>query len=112
MTEEDKSAIGDAAKRVQELQAALAKLEGEIKSLIGKEKNRNPAILEAVKKQNEEFLARETSLKKMYFALLQDAELPRQLDEGRTQIEAVRQAAIELCQTLKLDPESWKNLVS
>jgi hypothetical protein len=98
--------------RVKELRAKVITTQQQIATLEGKLKNRDPQLLERIKKENAELEQRFVLLKKSLFAIITESYQPRSADELKLQYEALRLAAVEYCKKAKIDPELWKSIAS
>jgi hypothetical protein len=98
--------------RVKELRAKVAETQQQVVTLEGKLKNRDPQLIERLKKENEELEKRFVLLKKSLFAIITESYQPRSADELKLQYETLRVAAVEYCKKAKIDPELWKSIAS
>jgi hypothetical protein len=102
----------EANQRITELQARLALLQQELLTMEGRLANRDPKLIERLKKENAEFTTRFQLLKKALFAIIIESYQPRSSDELKLQYETLRKAAVEYCKKTKIDPEIWKSIAS
>lgn len=101
-----------ASARIKDLQAAVAALQKDCRTLEGLLANRNPQALERLNQENEKLRARAFALETALGALMIDSLKPRLAEEEKAQFEILRQATVEYCKKANVDPEIWKNLVS
>jgi hypothetical protein len=98
--------------RVAELEKNLATTLQEVRTLEGKLANRNPKLIEALKKENDELEKRFQVLKNVLFAMISESYLARNADEFKLQYEVLKQAALEYFKVSNTDPELWKSIAS
>jgi hypothetical protein len=98
--------------RIAELEKTLATTRQEVRTLEGKLANRNPRIIDGLKKENEELSKRFEVLKNVLFAMISESYLARNADEFKLQYEVLKQAALEYFKTSNTDPELWKSIAS
>lgn len=98
--------------RIKELQAAIVRLQKELRTMKGQFSNRDPRLLRTLQQENEALQKRLARLETALLGLLLDAFRPRTVEEEKQQYEILRLAAVEFCQKANVDPEIWKNLVS
>jgi hypothetical protein len=101
----------EANARINVLQEHVTRLEAEVKTLDGRLHNRNPAVAEALRKENEALRERVSALIRALNTLVGESLLPRHPEDQKVQLEALRHAAIEFCKKENINPEIWKNIV-
>lgn len=98
--------------RIQELEKAILKITGEIRSLKGKIDNNNPAEIAEIQAQNNMFQGRIESLRKALYVLTMELFSRRQPDDMKQKCEVLRLAAVEYFKNSKVNQEIWKNIES
>lgn len=101
----------DATRRINALQEAAKKLDGEIKILEGQFKNRDPALVAALQAENKVLRERLSRLEKAYLILSSEKLDSMNPNDLTVQTEALRVAAVEFCKRANINPEIWKSLV-
>ncbi len=101
----------DATRRINALQEAVKKLEGEIKTLQGQFKNRDPALTAALQAGNKVLRERLDRLERAYLILASEKLDSRNPEDLTVQTEALRVAAVDFCKKANINPEIWKNIV-
>lgn len=102
----------EAAARINDLQARLASLKQEIKTIQGRMANRNPQMILATQKENDLLKARIEKLKSALFTLVMDSYKPRSPDEAELNYENLRRASVDYFKKANIAPEIWKNIES
>jgi hypothetical protein len=97
--------------RIDALHDQVKGLEAELKTLEGRLANRDPNLVVALRKENQELRNRSVKLIRAYFALVSEATAIRDDDPRRTELETLRTAAMQYFQKNNVNPEIWKNLV-
>ena len=98
--------------RIMELTEKLKGLEMETKILEGRMTSRNPKVLASIKKENEILKKRIEKLSTASFALLNDAVKPRQQQESKIGMEALKEQAIEYFKGAGIDEALWIKIES
>jgi hypothetical protein len=101
----------EATSRINVLQESIKAVEGEIRTLSGRFANRNPALVEPVKKENEELKKRMDLLQKALFGLLLESTKTKLMEDQKNQLDILKQAAIDYFKKANINPDLWKNIV-
>ena len=102
----------EATARINSLQKTLTTLKQELHTIQGKLANRDPGLVQRLIKENEQLKSRITVLRKALYAIMVDADKPRQMEEADLKLEVLRRAAIEFFKKENVAPEIWKNIES
>ncbi|OFZ83029.1 MAG: hypothetical protein A2583_13290 [Bdellovibrionales bacterium RIFOXYD1_FULL_53_11] len=101
----------EASARIGMLQESVKNLEGELRTIEGRFKNRDPALIAPLQAENKRMQDRIDTLLKSYYFLLMESLMPRQSDEFKAQLEILKNSAIEYFKKANIDQEIWKNIV-
>jgi hypothetical protein len=102
----------EARSHIAELELALTKTSGEIKTLKGLIENNNPNDITEIKAKNNSIQGRIDRLEKALFILITEAFTIRTADDMKVKIEVLRLSAIDYFKTAKINKELWKNIES
>lgn len=100
------------ATRIEDLEKQILAFKDKVQIIEGKIANRDPVQVNELQKQNKTLEARLEILENALYGLLNEALLPKQAEDCKTNAEALRQAGINYCKAAAIDSSIWSNLES
>lgn len=100
----------EANARIDAIQETCKTIEGELRTLSGRFKNRDPALIKPLQAENAQISARLALLEKAFLGLLVETTKPRQVEEMKTQLDILKSSAVEYFRKANINPDLWKNI--
>ncbi|MCC7442126.1 MAG: hypothetical protein IT285_10855 [Bdellovibrionales bacterium] len=102
----------EARARVDQLRADTEVLAKEVKILEGRLRNRDPAAIAEIQKENAVLREKGAKLQRALHALLADSFQARQGSDLELELEAIREAAVSYLKAAGIEEGIWKDIVS